>query len=78
MVPYLAKLGISHIYASPIFKARTGSMHGYDIVDPTTISEELGGAAGFEELIKEINLTGWVGFRTLYPIIWHIRWKIQG
>ncbi|MGD6933043.1 MAG: malto-oligosyltrehalose synthase [Candidatus Bathyarchaeia archaeon] len=52
-VPYLAKLGVSHIYASPIFKARAGSLHGYDIVDPTTISEELGGKGAFEELKRE-------------------------
>jgi (1->4)-alpha-D-glucan 1-alpha-D-glucosylmutase len=62
VVPYLAKLGVSHIYASPIFKARAGSMHGYDVVDPTIINEELGGAAGFEELIKEISMygLGWI------------------
>ncbi len=53
IVPYLAKLGISHIYASPIFKARAGSTHGYDIVDPTEINAELGGRAAFEELKRE-------------------------
>ena len=34
-VPYLAALGISHLYASPIATARSGSTHGYDVVDPT-------------------------------------------
>jgi len=53
VVPYLSQLGVSHIYASPIFKARTGSLHGYDIVDPNIISEELGGRAGFEEVARE-------------------------
>src|SRR5947209_4900573 len=47
IVPYLAKLGISHVYASPIFKARPGSTHGYDSVDPTKINPELGGEEGF-------------------------------
>ncbi|NEU11746.1 malto-oligosyltrehalose synthase [Methylobacterium sp. BTF04] len=47
IVPYLAKLGISHVYASPIQKARPGSTHGYDIVDHSTINPELGGEAGF-------------------------------
>ncbi len=62
VVPYLAKLGVSHIYASPIFKARAGSMHGYDVVDPTSISEELGGAEGFEQLIEEAKSygLGWI------------------
>ncbi|MEA2857942.1 MAG: 4-alpha-glucanotransferase [Methylobacteriaceae bacterium] len=47
IVPYLAKLGISHVYASPIFTARPGSMHGYDSVDPTKINPELGGEEAF-------------------------------
>ncbi|MGE0714937.1 MAG: hypothetical protein AB7P02_05800, partial [Alphaproteobacteria bacterium] len=37
VVPYLAALGISHLYLSPILKARAGSTHGYDVVDPTTV-----------------------------------------
>ncbi|MDX6320083.1 MAG: 4-alpha-glucanotransferase, partial [Nocardioidaceae bacterium] len=47
IVPYLAKLGISHVYASPIFSARPGSTHGYDSVDPTKINPELGGEEAF-------------------------------
>jgi maltooligosyltrehalose synthase len=35
LVPYFARLGISHLYASPLLAARAGSMHGYDVVDPT-------------------------------------------
>ena len=35
IIPYLASLGISHVYCSPYFKARAGSAHGYDVVDPT-------------------------------------------
>ena len=47
VAPYLARLGISHVYASPIHKARPGSTHGYDIVDHTAINPELGGEEGF-------------------------------
>jgi len=43
LVPYFARLGISHIYASPLLTARAGSTHGYDVVDPTRINPELGG-----------------------------------
>ena len=43
LVPYLADLGVSHLYLSPSFQARRGSQHGYDVVDPMRISEELGG-----------------------------------
>ena len=46
LVPYFARLGISHIYASPLLAARAGSMHGYDVVDPTQVNPELGGEAG--------------------------------
>jgi malto-oligosyltrehalose synthase len=50
LVPYLARLGVSHIYASPIMAARGGSMHGYDVVDPTRINPELGGEEGLKRL----------------------------
>lgn len=42
LVPYLAQLGISHCYASPYLRARTGSQHGYDIVDHNALQPELG------------------------------------
>lgn len=62
IITYLANLGISDIYASPIFKARKGSTHGYDIVDPTQINPELGTPEQFEVLISEIqnHYLGWV------------------
>lgn len=50
IVPYLARLGISHLYTSPIAMARPGSTHGYDGIDPSRINPELGGDAGFERL----------------------------
>ncbi|MGH6890187.1 MAG: alpha-amylase family glycosyl hydrolase [Rhizomicrobium sp.] len=50
IVPYLARLGISHIYASPILTARKDSPHGYDVVDPSRINPELGGEDGFRRL----------------------------
>ncbi|MDB5416185.1 MAG: malto-oligosyltrehalose synthase [Rubritepida sp.] len=49
-LPYLERLGISHVYASPIFTARPGSTHGYDITDPGHINPELGGEEGFHRL----------------------------
>jgi (1->4)-alpha-D-glucan 1-alpha-D-glucosylmutase len=50
VVPYLAALGITHLYASPFMKAAEGSTHGYDIVDHTRLNPELGGEEGFERL----------------------------
>jgi (1->4)-alpha-D-glucan 1-alpha-D-glucosylmutase len=43
VVPYLRELGVSHLYLSPVLQARTGSKHGYDVVDPTRVSLQLGG-----------------------------------
>jgi (1->4)-alpha-D-glucan 1-alpha-D-glucosylmutase len=59
---YLADLGISDLYASPIFKARSGSTHGYDIVDPTQLNPELGTNESFDALIREIQSLqmGWL------------------
>ena len=62
VLPYLKALGVSDIYASPIFHARAGSRHGYDVVDPNRINPELGGEAGFEalnEAARRLGL-GWV------------------
>jgi (1->4)-alpha-D-glucan 1-alpha-D-glucosylmutase len=50
LVPYLRSLGISHLYLSPSLTARSGSTHGYDVVDPTRVSESLGGEAGLRSL----------------------------
>ncbi len=50
LVPFLQKLGISDLYASPVFTARPGSTHGYDVVDPARVNPELGGEAGFDTL----------------------------
>ncbi len=50
LVPYLRDLGVSHLYLSPSLQAKTGSTHGYDTVDPTRISEELGGEEAFRAL----------------------------
>jgi (1->4)-alpha-D-glucan 1-alpha-D-glucosylmutase len=62
IVVYLSELGISDIYASPIFKARKGSTHGYDITDPNQLNPEIGGKEDFEELMREVKKCGmgWV------------------
>lgn len=50
VVPYLAALGVSHVYTSPVGQAVAGSMHGYDGVDPTRVDDELGGPDGWAAL----------------------------
>ena len=53
LVPYLRDLGVSHLYLSPSLQARSGSTHGYDVVDPTRVSETLGGEEGLRALRAE-------------------------
>jgi (1->4)-alpha-D-glucan 1-alpha-D-glucosylmutase len=58
VVPYLADLGVSHLYTSPILRARSGSTHGYDVVDPTQVAPELGGEEGLVELVAALRAAG--------------------
>ncbi|HET7338301.1 MAG TPA: malto-oligosyltrehalose synthase [Candidatus Dormibacteraeota bacterium] len=51
---YLQALGISHLYCSPVLQAMPGSTHGYDVVDPTHISDQLGGAGGLRQLLDAL------------------------
>ncbi len=59
---YLKELGISDIYASPIFQARSGSTHGYDVVDPSKINPQLGGEERFASLVSQLrkHQMGWI------------------
>jgi (1->4)-alpha-D-glucan 1-alpha-D-glucosylmutase len=58
LVPYLAELGVSHLYLSPSFEARPGSTHGYDVVDPRRLSSALGGEEGFRALAAAAREAG--------------------
>lgn len=58
LVPYLDRLGISHIYASPVFEARPGSLSGYDTCDFSRISPELGGEEALQSLVNALHARG--------------------
>ncbi|WP_116809476.1 malto-oligosyltrehalose synthase [Steroidobacter cummioxidans] len=58
IVPYLARLGISHVYASPILRARPGSMHGYDVVDHSQLNPELGTREDFDRFVQTLHEHG--------------------
>lgn len=58
LVDYLADLGVSHLYLSPILTPVPGSSHGYDVTDPTTVSTELGGAQGLSSLAAAARARG--------------------
>lgn len=51
ILPYLAELGVSHVYLSPCLQAFPGSTHGYDVTDPGRISADLGGEEAWESLV---------------------------
>ena len=55
LVPYLAALGISHLYASPLMEARPGSTHGYDIVNHNRLNPEIGSEADFRSLVGALH-----------------------
>ncbi|HEX4648134.1 MAG TPA: malto-oligosyltrehalose synthase [Steroidobacteraceae bacterium] len=58
IVPYLASLGISHVYCSPYFRARAGSTHGYDVVDHNSFNPEIGDRADFEQFVAMLRSHG--------------------
>lgn len=55
ILDYLSALGVSHVYASPVFKARPGSTHGYDVEDHNSINPELGGGADFQDFCDRLK-----------------------
>ena len=55
---YLAALGISHLYSSPVLQAAPGSVHGYDVVDPQRVSDALGGDAAHAQLSAALRNCG--------------------
>jgi len=58
LVPYLAALGVSHVYCSPYLKARPGSLHGYDIIDHGALNPEIGSEADFEAFVAALKAHG--------------------
>ncbi|MEO6204682.1 MAG: malto-oligosyltrehalose synthase [Mycobacteriales bacterium] len=57
-VPYLGRLGVTHLYCSPYLQAASGSAHGYDVVDPTHLNAELGGEPAFARLVDACRSAG--------------------
>ncbi|MFZ0257734.1 MAG: malto-oligosyltrehalose synthase [Gammaproteobacteria bacterium] len=55
LIPYLDALGISHCYASPYLKARSGSLHGYDIIDHSSLNPEIGSRKDFDEFVDTLR-----------------------
>lgn len=58
LIPYFSDLGISHLYASPVFTATTDSTHGYDVTDPNEIDPAIGGREGFDRMAAALRQAG--------------------
>src|SRR3954452_20967709 len=58
VLPYLRDLGVSHLYLSPVLQARSGSTHGYDVVDPARVSADLGGEDELRALCDAAHADG--------------------
>jgi len=58
LVPYLAQLGVSHVYCSPYLKARAGSSHGYDIIDHKSLNPEIGSSEDFDAFCNSLKAYG--------------------
>jgi (1->4)-alpha-D-glucan 1-alpha-D-glucosylmutase len=85
VVPYLSDLGVSHVYCSPVLQAAPGSAHGYDVVDHSRLSDDLGGEAGWAELVAACESHGlglvvdvvpnhmaWPTPERLNPVLWDV------
>ncbi len=55
IIPYLAELGFTDVYASPYFKAKSGSLHGYDIVDHNALNPEVGSAEEYDGYLAQLR-----------------------
>ena len=58
LIPYLRRLGVSHVYASPLLMARASSAHGYDVVDPRRLDPALGTVSEFEDFVARLRRHG--------------------
>jgi (1->4)-alpha-D-glucan 1-alpha-D-glucosylmutase len=85
VVPYLRDLGISHVYCSPVLQATPGSAHGYDVIDHSRLSDDLGGDEGWAELVAACvshglglvidivpNHMAWPTPERLNPVLWDV------
>ncbi len=67
LVPYLAELGVSHVYCSPYLRARPGSTHGYDIIDHNALNPEIGSPEAFEDFVQALRTHGMGQILDLVP-----------
>ena len=67
VIPYLGELGVSTVYASPIFEAVPGSNHGYDVVDPHRINPEIGTLEQFRKISQKLRQLGISWLQDIVP-----------
>ncbi|MBB5252676.1 malto-oligosyltrehalose synthase [Sulfurisphaera ohwakuensis] len=77
---YFVELGVTHLYLSPVLKARPGSTHGYDVVDYSAINDELGGEEEYIRLIDEAKSKGLGIIQDIVPnhmAVHHTNWRLM-
>ncbi|QIW25344.1 malto-oligosyltrehalose synthase [Sulfolobus sp. S-194] len=77
---YFIELGITHLYLSPVLKARPGSTHGYDVADYNVINDELGGEDEYRKLIDEAKSKGLGIIQDIVPnhmAVHHTNWRLM-
>ena len=67
LIPYLARLGVSHVYCSPYLRARPGSRHGYDIIDHDSLNPEIGTWEDFQAFVEELRRHGMMQLADIVP-----------
>src|SRR4051812_15914371 len=75
LIPYLQQLGIKTIYASPIFEAVPGSMHGYDIINPHRINPEIGSLQQLRDISQRLKSAGIKWLQDIVPNHMAFDWR---
>jgi (1->4)-alpha-D-glucan 1-alpha-D-glucosylmutase len=78
LVPYLHDLGVTELYSSPYFTAVPGSLHGYDVVDPTTLNPEIGTEEDYRAMVDELHQRGMGQLLDVVPNHMGIALQING
>nr|WP_246263838.1 malto-oligosyltrehalose synthase [Metallosphaera tengchongensis] len=80
LLDYFSSLGVSHLYLSPVLKARPGSTHGYDVVDHSAINDELGGEEAYLNLLRKAKKAGLGVIQDIVPnhmSVHETNWRFQ-
>jgi len=67
IIPYLHRLGVKTIYASPVTVAVPGSTHGYDVTDPLNINPDIGTLEELRRIHQKLKSLGMGWIQDIVP-----------